>query len=241
MNLVDAIQDQISGEGLRKLAVDLDQSEDQARAATAAALPAVLASLSNQVLDGHALDALLRSLRERPEASAEPKVIDDSDLLGPALGANLPELIDLLARTTRLEPSAVRKLLVALGPVVLDTIAARARAEGGLDAEHLIHVFTAEKPKITGALPEGLSLADLPSIPGVPTTVTPAVEEGPAIPGWVLPALAVALVAASVWFLLKQPVEVPTAPESPASPKPRKEGLTPPPPPIERAATAPES
>jgi uncharacterized protein YidB (DUF937 family) len=240
MSLVDAVQGQISGEALRSLAADLGRTEEETRAATAAALPAVLASLSNQVLDGQALDGLLRSLRDRPAPAAEAagamRAPDDSDVLGAVLGPNRPALIDLLARTTGLEEPAVRKLLAALGPAVLDAVADRSRAEGGLDAGRMVHVFASEKSKIAAALPEGLTLADLPSIPGVPTSVPTPADVKSGVPGWVLPALAVALVAASVWILIKQPVETPAARKAAAPAQPPSAEPTPPPPPIERDA-----
>lgn len=217
MSIVDAIQNQLSGEALAGLGAAVGVSEDAARQAIGAAVPAVLSSLSNATLDGDRLNKLMDALRDfEGTAPAEDIGGAKADVLGAILGPNLPTLIELLARFTGLSASAIGGLLERLGPVILAAIAARLRGTGGLTPANLTSFFTAEKGEFTKSLPGGLSLADLPSLPGVPTAA-PAPRPAPSEPpSWLAPVLIAGLLALAAFYYIKLPPERPAPPPKPA-------------------------
>lgn len=229
MSIVDTIKDQLSGASLSKLSAALGESEEKTSAAAGAAVPAVLSSLANSVLSGKGLDGLLDALRGfegtdpvatlrtpgRDEPSGEPP---GGDILGSLLGPNLPTLINILSKFSGVGLSVVKTLLSYLGPIILSAIAAQLKGKGGLTPANLTSFFTAEKANITRSLPAGLSLADLPSIPGVPTSVpAPKIPEA-GLPPWLLPALALGFLALAVFYFMKMPPEDAVAPPPPAVP-----------------------
>jgi len=214
MSIIDLIKDQLSGDLLGKLSGAVGESEETTRAAAGAAVPSLLSVLANSVLSGKGADGLLQALRDyegrdvasmlrAPSTGGTPPPPPGGDVLGSLLGPNLSTLINILSKFSGVGLAGMKTLLSYLGPIILSTIAAQLKGKGGLNAANLTSFFTTEKENITRALPAGLSLADLPSTSGVPTSLPKAPEAG--APSWILPAVAIALIALAGLYYLTQP------------------------------------
>lgn len=222
MSIVDIIKDQLSGDLIGKLSAAVGESEEKTTAAAGAAVPAVLSSLANMVLSGKGLESLLEAIRgydgfnpaePLPPPAGDPADADapGGDILGSLLGFNLSALVGILSRFSGVGATVIRSLLGYLGPIILSAVAAQLKAKGGLTPANLTSFLAAEKPSITAALPHGLSLADLPSIPGVPTSVpTPSTSQS-GMPPWLIPAMIVGFLALAAYFTFMAP-----PPEDPA-------------------------
>ncbi|MDG3003160.1 DUF937 domain-containing protein [Paludisphaera mucosa] len=234
MSIVDVIKNQLSGDVLGKLSAAIGEPEDKTQAAAGAAVPSVLSVLANSVLTGKGLDGLLGALRnfegtdviaslKAPSSGGSVSPPAGGDILGSLLGPNLSTLINILSKFSGLGATAMKTLMTYLGPIILSAIAAQLKGKGGLSPANLTSFFTTEKANITKALPAGLSLADMPSIPGVPTPKVP--DAG--VPSWLLPVVALGLIGAAAWFFLKSPAEGPL-PEVPVPPPMNRPNVTPP-------------
>lgn len=242
MSIVDTIKNQLSGEALAKLSSILGESEEKTGATVGAAVPAILSTLANSALSGKGLDGLLDALRgvegtDPVDTLRSPTSGDTApggDVLGSLLGPNLSILVNILSKFSGVGLSAVKTLLSYLGPIILSAIAAQLKGKGGLTPANLTSFFTAEKANITRSLPAGLSLADLPSIPGVPTSVPVGKLPAAGMPPWLLPALAFGFLALAALYYMSGPqeedapppaVEAPAAPATAIPPAPSGESL----------------
>lgn len=228
MNIVDAVKNQLSGEVLGRLSSAIGESEEKTRIAAGAAVPSVLSLLANSVLGGKGLDGLVDALRNyegtdpmarlrtSPDAGEAAAAPPSGDVLGSLLGPNLSTLLNLLSKFAGIGLPALKSLMSFVGPLILSTLASQLKGRGGITPANLTSFFTAEKANISKALPAGLSLADLASIPGVSTpgttsrpsvATTPAADSG--MPSWLLPVLALGLLGLGAWYFLREPQEAP--------------------------------
>ena len=217
MNIVDLISSQLTPDVLGKLAGLAGASESQTRSATTAAVPALLdvfAKLAGtssgadqlaKAMGGLDLNSLgnLAGLLGGGQASGLGKV--GGDLLGSLLGGSgsnsmLSSLVGAIASFAGVQPGIMKTLLTYLAPIVLGMIAKQ--FTGRPDAAGVSRLFSEQAGNIRGALPRGLSLADLAS-----TGVAPKHghhEPQPAgLPGWLLPLLALAALGVG-WYLWNQ-------------------------------------
>lgn len=230
MSIVDTIKNQLSGEALAKLSSILGESEEKTSATVGAAVPAILSTLANSALSGKGLDGLLDALRgvegtDPVDALRSPNsggAAPSGDILGSLLSPNLSTLLNVLSKFSGVGLSALKTLMSYVGPIILSAIAAQLKGKGGLTPANLTSFFTAEKANITRALPAGLALADLPSIPGVPTSVPSSKVPAASMPPWLLPALALGFLALAAFYFMNSPEEGPAPPpppvEAPAAP-----------------------
>lgn len=221
MNIVDLISSQLTPDVLGKLAGLAGASESQTRSATTAAVPALLevfaklASTSGgadqlaKAMGGLDLNALgnLAGLLGGSQASGLGKV--GGDLLGSLLGGSgnnsmLSSLVGAIASFAGVQPGIMKTLITYLAPIVLGMIAKQ--FTGRPDAAGVSRLFSEQAGNIRGAVPRGLSLADLGSAAGRPG-VAPKhghPEPQPAgLPGWLLPLLALAALGVG-WYLWNQ-------------------------------------
>jgi len=235
MSLVDLIKDQLSSDVLEKLSSAIGESPEKTRAATNAAVPSVLSMLANSVLGGKGLDSLLGALRDFEgtdpvatlRAPGTPAPPAGGDILGSLLGtSSLSSLIGVLAKFAGVGLPAIKTLLGFIGPMILSALASQLRSRGGFSAANLTSLLTAEKANFAKAIPAGLSLADLTTLPhehaANPTTTARPVTTRPeetSLPGWLLPLLALGLIGAGLYFFMK-PAEGPVVPAPVPEPGP---------------------
>jgi len=227
LNLLESTQARLSDESLSRLAASVGRPPEEVRSIASLAVPVLLSAISNLVLDEPSRRSLLGAIRGGTGAGAIHLA---------SLGAlDLRGLAELVASQVGGEAPAVGTILDELGAIVLDVLGARLREAGGVDEARLTHLFASEKPAIARALPNGLALSALPTIPGVPTQA-PAESASPrGASAWLLPGLAAALIALAALLAWKWPVED-AAPALPGrSQAARGTTQPPPPPPIEKS------
>jgi hypothetical protein len=218
MNIVDLISSQLTPDVLGKLGGLVGTSESQTKAATGAAVPALLnvfAKLASSksgadqlasAMGGLDLSTLgnLAGLLGGGQAQGLGKVGGDllGSLLGGGGGSNLTSLIGTIASFAGLQPGLMKTLLGYLAPIVLGVIAKQ--FSGRPDAASVSRLFSEQAGNISGALPKGLSLGDFGGKPSTPAGHGHSHEPQPAgLPGWILPLLALAALGAG-WYLWNQ-------------------------------------
>jgi hypothetical protein len=189
-------------------------------------------------LDDRVLDNLPQSLSSGGRSGLNLGDMG-TKLLGSLLGGNaISSLASVLGRFTGLSGGSVSSLLTLLAPIVLGVL--KNRTGTGADATALASLFAGQRHNIVDAMPSGLSdqLASVPGMSGaaawVRSTADSAYQAGQAAVSeagrtardaaaagssalrWVLPVLAVLIVAGLLWWwgtrsMPPQTVSVPPA------------------------------
>jgi hypothetical protein len=223
MNLVDLVTSQLTGDVLGKLGGLVGTNETQTRAATTAAVPALLSAFSKMAstnsgagqlanaMGGLDLKTLgnLAGLLGGGQASSLGGI--GGNLLSSLMGNNLGGLVNVLASFLGMQPGIAKTLLTYLAPVVLGTIANQFKGAKA-DVGGLQRLFADQQDNIKAALPRGLSLADFDvSTAGRAGETTPARgvhrHEEPAaggFPAW-LPLLLLPLLGLVGYMLWPKP------------------------------------
>jgi len=182
MNLVDLVTSQLTGDVLSKLGGLAGTNETQTRAATSAAVPALLSAFGKMAstnsgasqlassLGGLDLKTLgnLAGLLGGGQASGLGSM--GGSLLSSLLGNNLGSLVGTIASFAGMQPGIMKTLLTYLAPIVLGTIANQFKGTTP-DAAGLMSLFSEQKDNIKAALPRGLSLADFDTTSASPRRV----------------------------------------------------------------------
>jgi hypothetical protein len=176
MNIVQLLMNQLSGGGFAdKLAGLLGIGQDKARSATGAAIPALLAGLSqlSSTPDGaRKLNSAIDEIDDAEDpASLAARGASDaaspgggmlSSLLG---GTMFSGLGSALSKFTGMGGGTITTMLGALAPLVLGFLKGQKRSMG-LDASGLAGLLSSQKNNIAAAMPSGLG-SMLGSIPGL--------------------------------------------------------------------------
>jgi len=217
MNLVDLVTSQLTGDVLSKLGGLAGTNETQTRAATSAAVPALLSAFSKLAstnsgasqmassLGGLDLKTLgnLAGLLGGGQASSLGTM--GGSLLSSLLGNNLGSLVGTIASFAGMQPGIMKTLLTYLAPIVLGTIANQFKGTKP-DAAGLMSLFSEQKDNIKAALPRGLSLADFDTTSASPRRgeetrgVHRHEEPASGFPSW-LPLLLLPLLGLVGWAL----------------------------------------
>jgi len=182
MNLVDLVTSQLTGDVLSKLGGLAGTNETQTRAATSAAVPALLSAFGKLAstnsgasqlassLGGLDLKTLgnLAGLLGGGQASSLGSM--GGSLLSSLLGNNLGSLVGTIASFAGMQPGIMKTLLTYLAPIVMGTIANQFKGTKP-DAAGLMSLFSEQKDNIKAALPRGLSLADFDTTAASPRRV----------------------------------------------------------------------
>jgi len=228
MNLVDLVTSQLTGDVLSKLGGLAGTNETQTRAATSAAVPALLSAFSKLAstnsgasqlassLGGLDLKTLgnLAGLLGGGQASSLGTM--GGGLLSSLLGNNLGSLVGTIASFAGMQPGIMKTLLTYLAPIVMGTIANQFKGTKP-DASSLMKLFSEQQDNIKAALPRGLSLADFDTTAASPRRgeetrgVHRHEEPASGFPSW-LPLLLLPLLGLAGWWYMQQ--------QKPAKPEP---------------------
>lgn len=232
MNIVDLVKDQLTSQVLGSLGSLVGTNEAQTKAATAAAVPAMLGGLAKlagtsqgagqltSALGGLDL-GMLGNLAGVLGGSNASKMADKGgSLLGTLFGNSATSMIvETLASFLGIKGGIARSMLSYLAPVVLGTVAKQLTSSGkSIDAAGIQSLFSDQSSNIQSALPAGLSLGDFGSIAKAVTSATSGgashsshashghVERQPessGFPSW-LPWLALPLIALGAFLLMNK-------------------------------------
>lgn len=223
MNLVDLVKDQLTSQVLGNLGSLIGTNETQTRAATNAAVPALLGGLSKlassqsgasqiaSALGGLDLGALGNLAGLLGGSNASRMADQGGSLLGSLFGASATgKIVETLAGFLGMKPGIARSLLAYLAPVVLGMVA-KQFSGGRADAAGLQRLFADQSTNIRNALPAGLSLGDFGAVSGGGRDVHSRDTHGhshqePArsgFPAW-LPLVLLPLLALGAWYLMNR-------------------------------------
>ena len=232
MNIVDLVKDQLTSQVLGSLGSLVGTNEAQTKAATAAAVPAMLGGLAKlagtsqgagqlaSALGGLDL-GMLGNLAGVLGGSNASKMADKGgSLLGTLFGNSATSMIvETLASFLGIKGGIARSMLSYLAPVVLGTVAKQLTGSGkSIDAAGIQSLFADQSRNIQSALPAGLSLGDFGSIAKAVTSATSGgashsshashghverKQESSGFPSW-LPWLALPLIALGAFLLMNK-------------------------------------
>jgi hypothetical protein len=232
MNIVDLVKDQLTSQVLGSLGSLVGTNEAQTKAATAAAVPAMLGGLAKlagtsqgagqlaSALGGLDL-GMLGNLAGVLGGSNASKMADKGgSLLGTLFGNSATSMIvETLASFLGIKGGIARSMLSYLAPVVLGTVAKQLTSSGkSIDASGIQSLFADQSRNIQSALPAGLSLGDFGSIAKAVTSATSGgashsshashghverKQESSGFPSW-LPWLALPLIAIGAFLLMNK-------------------------------------
>jgi Bacterial protein of unknown function (DUF937) len=238
-NLVSEIADVLPPTIVSRIASALGLNQTSTQKAIVAAIPAILAALASSVSKPQGVAKLndvvakqepgvLSSLASVIGEPGQKALIDQgagvlSALIG---GKTSSALTSAVGRYAGIEGGGAKNLLGLLAPLVLGVLGHEKR-DSGLDASGLANLLTSQQSNIARALPSGFSkyltgtgiLDDV----SVPTAKAPArASSAPTSPTlrWILGAVALLVLGALAWNLLRhqhhRPTEVaPTNVETP--------------------------
>lgn len=229
MNLVDLVKDQLTSQVLGSLGSLVGTNEAQTKAASAAAVPALLGGLAKlagspqgagqlaSALGGLDL-GMLGNLAGVLGGSNASKMADKGgSLLGSLFGNSATSMIvETLASFLGIKGGIARSMLSYLAPVVLGTVAKQLTSGGkSIDASGIQSLFADQSRNIQSALPAGLSLGDFGGIAKAVTSAATGgghsghghVERKPesssGFPSW-LPWLALPLIALGAFLVMNR-------------------------------------
>ncbi|MEI8316562.1 MAG: DUF937 domain-containing protein [Planctomycetia bacterium] len=228
MNIVDLVKDQLTSQVLGSLGSLAGTNEAQTKAASAAAIPAMLGGLAK--LAGNAQGAgqiasalggldlgMLGNLAGVLGGANSSKVSNlGGGLLGTLFGNTATSaIVETLASFLGIKGGVARSLLSYLAPVVLGTVAKQLTSSGkSIDASGIQSLFADQGRNIQSAMPAGLSLGDFGSIAKAVSAATSSgashsshashgQQESSGFPS-LLPWLALPLIAlGAFWFMNK--------------------------------------
>ncbi len=219
MNIVETIQQELSGGLLDKLSSYTGQGEMKTRTAAAAALPALLSafgSMASTSTGAEKLAAMARKFTPEEMASLSgmttgqsAAMFDESKsaLTGMLDGNALHGIVVLLQKFTGFDIDTVKKLLAFLTPVILGSLTKKF-GTAGLTGSTVSALFAEQKDNIANAMPAGLSLSAIPGLPNAD-----AVANAGSGGSMLLPILLVlALAAAGYWYFIIRPQPEPVKP-----------------------------
>jgi hypothetical protein len=228
MNIVEAIKDQLSADLLGKLSSVIGTGEATTTKAVSGAVPTILSVLASIASSAGGADRLIGALRKFDAGSlgnlaeglrsGNVKAVEEKggDLLGSLLGGGaLTSMVNILSQFTGLGSGSTKSLLSLIAPLVVGVISNHFK-NVPLNPQALTSFFEEQKPNITRAMPAGLSLPNLQGLTSAAGAEAAKVASG--LPAWVLPAIAVGVVALlGWWFLSQQPAQAPVGEPGPVA------------------------
>lgn len=225
MNIVQMIMDLLSGSATSKLAGLLGESEDRAKLAAGAAVPAMLSSLSGLASTGGGAQNLANAL-----GKIDPSVLGNlgsvfsgnagavadqgGSLLSSLLGNNaLSAIIAAIAKFAGIGGDKSKSLLGFLAPLIMGMIAKQFTGKA-ITPQGLMSLFADQKSNIAAAMPPGFSMPEIPGVslasharetaaPATSYKIEPKQEAG--MPAWLLPLIGLAAVALLAYLFWPKP------------------------------------
>ncbi|MBX7105478.1 MAG: DUF937 domain-containing protein [Gemmataceae bacterium] len=214
MNLVESIQQELSGAMLNKLSSLTGQGETKTKMAVTAAVPAILSGLGKLAgVPGGAEKIASMARKFTPEelskipdlTSGQAGAIFEegkSALTGLFDGGKLNLLLGVLSKFLSLDAETVKKLIGFLAPIIFGTMTKKF-GTAGLTGSTVSALFEEQKGNIADAMPPGLSLD---AVPGFGGTAAPAPGGG----SMLLPLfLVLAIAGGAYWWFNIRPGQVP--------------------------------
>lgn len=167
VNLLELVQNQLSGPIVQKISGLVGESESATKSALGVAVPSLLAGAMRQsstptganalaaTLD-HVDTGILGNLGSALSSGGGRLMEMGSRLLKNLFGGSLDTVTDGIARASGMSRSGIGSLLAMITPVVFGVLG-RQKAAMGLDAGGLANLLSGQKSFLSGLLPSGLA------------------------------------------------------------------------------------
>jgi OmpA-OmpF porin, OOP family len=212
-NLLSLLQDELSGDALKRLAAGVGESPSATQSAMRSVVPAVLGGLAERAstttgasdllslverygLDGNMFGSLAGALTSGGGTGELLRM--GSQLLPAIFGRRQSAVTDWVATTSGVKRSSATSLLTMIVPFILNVVGGQARTTTGLTAEGLANLLTSQVGSLGAAAPAGLasvlgvrSLGDLGGATAASATrvAESAAAAGPGVLRWLIPLL----------------------------------------------------
>jgi hypothetical protein len=169
-NIIEVVKNQLGDAALGQLGSLVGESQDKTKTAVGAAVPALLAGLTNLASKPEGANQLFSTLsRQDPGllgnfasllgSQGNTVAQQGNSLLGSLFGNNLlGSLVGVLAKFTGLGQGSTSSLIGTLAPLLLGVLSKQSQTQG-LNASGLAGLLAGQKQNILGAMPAGLGSA----------------------------------------------------------------------------------
>jgi OmpA-OmpF porin, OOP family len=235
-NLLDTIKDHLSQELISNAASALGESESGIAKALGSLAPTILSGILNKSGDASSMGNIFNALSKFDSgvldklgsligggnlAQNDPKDIA-GQFLGGLFGPKVPAITNAVSAFAGVKQSSTSSLLGLVGPLVMGVLSKKI-STSGLNISGLANLLVGEKANILGALPTGMgSILGLADLGG---SGSPTPSESAKGSNWLMPLLALAVLAAGVMYYMKN------CTTKPEVVKPQDEIVAAPPPP----------
>ncbi len=215
MNLIDEIKKHLPQDVVSKLGSQLGVGEAEAGKAVGAAVPSMLAGVSQMAQSGDGANKLATALKGldlsalgNPAQALAGGGLGDigGKMLGNLFGGSLlGKLGDAIGKFSGMGEGA-SKLLGLIAPFVMGGLAKKWMGSGGTPSpQGLTGMLNAEKANIAAAMPQGFSLGNMFSAPAAPTA--PAKSGGGLLKILIPVAVVLGLITAVYFLFFNKPIE----------------------------------
>jgi hypothetical protein len=163
MDILDLLNQQLSGGGLKQISRQIGADEQSTNQAISAAVPLLVSALARNTSQQGGADSLLRALQKDHDGS----VLDDlmgylgggsapstgPAILGPVLGDRQSTVQGGLAKQTGLDAASIGRLLVMLAPMIM-AVLGKAQRQNGFDAGALSGYLNGQREQAQTASPD---------------------------------------------------------------------------------------
>ncbi len=167
VNLVDLVQNHLTGPVMRQFGSLLGESEAATQSAVGLAVPATIGALMKQAstpsgasmlssLLDKADTSMLGSLASSLGGGAKSLLDSGSNLVRSLFGSQANAVSDGVSRATGMGKDKITKLLALIVPIVIGVLA-REKRDKGLDTAGITNLLGGQKSFLSGLLPAGLS------------------------------------------------------------------------------------
>lgn len=173
-NLIDEINQQLSGERVQRISNRIGSDPDRTRAGIDEALPMLLGALGAEAHDPEAAPGLRRALAEDHngalldqlddylDGKVSGRQADGSGILEHVLGDRRPQAEQALASKSGLDLAKIGPLLATLAPIVMNLLGRRQQQSGGsMGLDDLLGSVLGGGAQSSGPRSQGQGLDDL--------------------------------------------------------------------------------
>lgn len=161
-SVLDQIQGQLGGDALQKLAAQVGISQDKAKSAVDASVPALLQGLASNATSKDGAASLLNALKEHagdPKLndlagllSSDDAAKDGKNILQHILGGQENAVKEKISQAAGIQPDQAGNVLAQVAPMVMGFLGNKTKNQGGFDLGTLMSLMQSEGGAAQGAL-----------------------------------------------------------------------------------------
>lgn len=161
-SLLDQIKGQIGAQALQQLASQVGITEDKAKSAVDASIPALLTGLASNAMSKDGAASLLNALKDHAGnpnlsnlaamLSSDAVAKDGKNILSHILGSQEAVVKEKISAAAGIQADQAGNVLAQLAPIVMGFLGNKVKSEGGLNLGTLMSLLQSEGGIAQGAL-----------------------------------------------------------------------------------------